>query len=154
MIEETVSSCDVQKPLFYIRKNSNQILHGDHRVLADNWMFPNHYSISGTIDMKLDNRNKMFTTVPVLTCAHYPSEHPALSVLHGGVMALVPAPQDVHAAAPLGGGHTAGVRCLPAARQDTTVIIRIDLLRINQVNFVCLSHFKTTRVVPKCFPVK
>ena len=92
--------------------------------------------------MKLDNRNNMFTTVPVLTCAHDPSEHPALAVLHGGVITLVPAPQDVHAAAPLGGGHTAGVRCLPAARQDTTVIISVDLLRIKQVKLsqLCLSR--------------
>ena len=116
-------------------------------------MFPNHYSISGTTDMKLDNRNNMFTTVPVLTCAHDPSEHPALAILHGGVITLVPAPQDVHAAAPVGGGHTAGVRCLPAACQDTTVIIRIDLLGINQVKLsqLCLGNFKTTGVVPKCF---
>lgn len=62
-----------------------------------------------------------------LTCASHSSKDPALAILDSLAAKVLPAPQNVHAAAPEHGADAVHIVVVPAALQHSLVIVAIDL---------------------------
>ena len=62
------------------------------------------------------------------TCAHDAGKHPALPVLDRVAVRLLPAPQDVHTAVPVGGAEPSGKRVAPVSQHHPAVIVAIYLM--------------------------